>query len=226
MICLRTICPCRAFRGHHTDRHTTILWQAITYIQMDCSYKWTALTNELRTSELPTYVQMLLHINYRSLRHHRRAPSMMAECSFFASIVSRWRQDAFGHERTCVQPDCHQTILSTCLWRWHCLVSWQAGNAFGNPQRWTCRTASWDLVQMARRQDHHHCRCSIVSQAVSHLCMYVAIAHRTAGWIDHFGSAHRPFWGYACIRRGSEEDHSHICHLHVATQVVLRAGRA
>ena len=226
MICLRTICPCRAFRGHHTDRHTTILWQAITYIQMDCSYKWTALTNELRTSELPTYVQMLLHINYRSLRHHRRAPSMMAECSFFASIVSRWRQDAFGHERTCVQPDCHQTILSTCLWRWHCLVSWQAGNAFGNPQRWTCRTASWDLVQMARRQDHHHCRCSIVSQAVSHLCMYVAIAHRTAGWIDHFGSAHRPFWGYACIRRGSEEDHSPICHLHVATQVVLRAGRA
>ena len=182
------------------------------------------------------YVQVNYLRTYKcsyTLTHKLQQPPAPPPCTIndggmqlFASIVSRWRQDAFGHERTCVQPDCHQTILSTCLWRWHCLVSWQAGNAFGNPQRWTCRTASWDLVQMARRQDHHHCRCSIVSQAVSHLCMYVAIAHRTAGWIDHFGSAHRPFWGYACIRRGSEEDHSPICHLHVATQVVLRAGRA
>ena len=79
-------------------RTHVILWQAITCVRTNGLLSQLLLQmNYVRTSELPTYVQMLLHINYRSLRHHRRhnrrAPSMMAGCSFFASIVSRWRQD-------------------------------------------------------------------------------------------------------------------------------------
>ena len=119
-------------------------------LQMDCSYKWI-------TYKWITYVRTnaltLLHINYRSLRHHRRAPSMMAECSFLPplSVVDArmlLAMNAHAFNQTATKRFCQGVSGGGIVW------------FLGRPET-LLAIRNDEHVELL--QDHHHCCCSIVS---------------------------------------------------------------